>query len=533
MTENFRSYMDHLSHLTTDADPTRRLGAEVEEQTRWGDNVVEMCSDVSDSEDCPVDHYSDRDHLQRNPNFPYESLASPRVAWGERPREAWNDDVSEPHHMFDSTNPYALFNLPHPGLRGNIHHHRRKPIGLSHVNRDDKTARQEVIRRKNGTHSGRIGEPTRAGASHFNLGENQSVLDCRQTSQPNFDCDSHSSVVCENFRRRRQPQFGAPEVQPKINNRCSLPLPESEVVLPKERVVIDESSVRDTYHITRDSQQASTSAALIAPRFSSQESMDTTSDSEESSDIDIITVPHLHHSHDSNANPCSAHREKNNTIVRPKAIKGELNGQFDRTSSEKTLSGQCCKTSPQTSSSVSPDHHRVSPNLGIPLPGLSASDYRSSEARVLHMDTHQHCVVQPQPCHIKNMSNKKSHKDKHNSVIKCKGTPTRSIDLTDSEVDSGRFTEQDAAARASSPIIQDVHLGSASDDSDIEVVKIETSRYASCSELTLNAPIAIIVVYFSRLLKCLRSLYGKQCGPRSDCSYRSSLFWFHAVCFYT
>ena len=41
------------------------------------------------------------------------------------------------------------------------------------------------------------------------------------------------------------------------------------------------------------------------------------------------------------------------------------------------------------------------------------------------------------------------------------------------------------------------------------------------------------VVCVSRLLKCLRSLYGKQCGPRSDCSYRSSLFWVHAVCFYT
>ena len=26
------------------------------------------------------------------------------------------------------------------------------------------------------------------------------------------------------------------------------------------------------------------------------------------------------------------------------------------------------------------------------------------------------------------------------------------------------------------------------------------------------------VVCFSRLLKCLRSLYSKQCGPRSDCS---------------
>ena len=30
------------------------------------------------------------------------------------------------------------------------------------------------------------------------------------------------------------------------------------------------------------------------------------------------------------------------------------------------------------------------------------------------------------------------------------------------------------------------------------------------------------VVCFSRLLKCLRSLYGKQCGPRSDCSYSGS-----------
>ena len=33
--------------------------------------------------------------------------------------------------------------------------------------------------------------------------------------------------------------------------------------------------------------------------------------------------------------------------------------------------------------------------------------------------------------------------------------------------------------------------------------------------LTLNAQIATKVVCFSRLLKCLRSLYGKQCGPRS------------------
>ena len=56
------------------------------------------------------------------------------------------------------------------------------------------------------------------------------------------------------------------------------------------------------------------------------------------------------------------------------------------------------------------------------------------------------------------------------------------------------------------------------------------TRYAA---LTLNAPIATKVVCFSRLLKYLRSLYDKQCGPRSDCSYRNSLFWVHAICFYT
>ena len=41
--------------------------------------------------------------------------------------------------------------------------------------------------------------------------------------------------------------------------------------------------------------------------------------------------------------------------------------------------------------------------------------------------------------------------------------------------------------------------------------------------LTLKTPIATKVVCFSLLLNFLRSLYGKQCGPRSNCS-RSTLF---------
>ena len=47
------------------------------------------------------------------------------------------------------------------------------------------------------------------------------------------------------------------------------------------------------------------------------------------------------------------------------------------------------------------------------------------------------------------------------------------------------------------------------------------SRIKVLYVLTLKAPITTKVVCFSRLLKCLRCLYVKQCGPRSDCSYRS------------
>ena len=55
-------------------------------------------------------------------------------------------------------------------------------------------------------------------------------------------------------------------------------------------------------------------------------------------------------------------------------------------------------------------------------------------------------------------------------------------------------------------------------------LNFQLSIITSTNILTLNAPIATKVVCFSRLLKCLRSLYGKQCGPRSDCSYGSKLF---------
>ena len=47
--------------------------------------------------------------------------------------------------------------------------------------------------------------------------------------------------------------------------------------------------------------------------------------------------------------------------------------------------------------------------------------------------------------------------------------------------------------------------------------------YRGITILTLKAPIATKVLLFSRLLKCLRSLFDKQSGPRSVC-YVSTLF---------
>ena len=51
-----------------------------------------------------------------------------------------------------------------------------------------------------------------------------------------------------------------------------------------------------------------------------------------------------------------------------------------------------------------------------------------------------------------------------------------------------------------------------------QMTKVATTK-ERVKHLTLNAPIATKVVCFSHLLKCLKSLYSKQCGPRSDCSY--------------
>ncbi|WAR29546.1 LOW QUALITY PROTEIN: hypothetical protein MAR_003114, partial [Mya arenaria] len=155
MAANFRTYMTHLSQLSPENDNSRTPLLDPQSgvtrllpgnTANWAEESVDMCSSDSESEpDCGLAcefgqsrthgrqtarshrtrHSEDTSydsvgpslgHSRRNPHFPYESFGTPRVAWSDTPREAWHDRSEDP--MYDSLNPYALFNLPKSSQRG-------------------------------------------------------------------------------------------------------------------------------------------------------------------------------------------------------------------------------------------------------------------------------------------------------------------------------------------------------------------------------------------------------------------------------
>ena len=61
--------------------------------------------------------------------------------------------------------------------------------------------------------------------------------------------------------------------------------------------------------------------------------------------------------------------------------------------------------------------------------------------------------------------------------------------------------------------------------------KIKKNLSKCCLALTLKAPITTIVSALSSACD-FKSHFCKQCGPRSDCSFRNSLIWVHTVCRY-
>lgn len=481
MATNFRTYMSHLSQLSPDQDGSRqplyspsagpsRMGTGNMVET-WPD--VDMYSSDSDGEEylCsrpqrrPHVHGESRicsihghGHARRNPHFPYESFGTPRVAWGETPREAWSEHADE--HLYDSANRYALFNLPKSRQRG-----KRK---------------------------------------------------------------QNSGEVCTcSVRPREQPcavnaETGIPRAQGFCEGPTS-PLPMEDRVSCKYK---DDRAFVSSHESAAESGSSSglmgSSGGLAhsrsLPIFSSQESMDTTSETGESSDTDAdpmsvsrgtlsANVSSAAASSCSNTSRCSKCRSgcvhqgadsvyskqhkahgsvsrnhEHSGVVRPKAIKLESGRRYktrdacycdrENANTGRAATG-CCKHSQRHyptsagSGNTRAKHTgvRTIPDQHLELPGLDLET--PDETRTVTLGSHRHSDTS-----TSSPASRKSLKDIHNSVIKqrlfSQPSRTEQIDLTGGDADVGHHGDESGTV---SPVMPEVHLPS--DDSDIEVVKID------------------------------------------------------------
>lgn len=534
MAANFRNYMTHLSHLSPDHDNNQ---APLFEQRNgvtqilpgkelWPDSK-ETFSSGSDSDDCemacdfpqtrsqplqvtsqPEQHSNrhgdeqgcevhSRSHGRRNPHFPYESFGTPRLAWGETPREAWSDHHDD--HLYDSMNPYSLFNLPKSSQRGK---RKQKRQVCTCQSRNSERNRDTVAR-----------EPAPISR----------IVENRRTSAKPTDLYNHNT--CNQMTRLSGCDHQMDTFDPA--NRYS----GSNTTSPQPST---SSGVID--HTAKSRRMLNTSKSL--PIFSSQESMDTNSETGESSDtdVDIVSVNHaaptapclgcdvnrdcsncgtreicpLHRHSSSCGHSAQVTRvHESSGVIRPKAIKLESGQKYHTcdplASCDARMPSSC---NDRASSSIYKKQ-----SVGSKTCIRKASDsgaFPSSESRVLQMasaegvtESSPHNVIceNPSCATQKSPTNRKSLKDLHNTVIRermCKHTPAalrstelqrntdmeaeQSIDLTIVDSDENSSTpvngiDGSGETRAAvSPVISEVNFPSASDDSDIEVVKIETSR---------------------------------------------------------
>lgn len=549
---NFRSYMTHLSQLSPDHDvrhtslfDSHSGGTHLQQRNEnWNDNMVEMCSSESDSEDCslnydlvrkthrrprhldrsrsdlPLDNthvcdIHDRGHSRRNPHFPYESLGTPRLAWGETPREAWSDNSDDP--MYDSLNPYALFNLPKSNQRG-----KRKQNSHTCSCRDSRNKNRNmeianvsrIIGNCNRSHI-----PSSQGDTFSAHDQCSPRLHEKSNHDPRLDGGGYPGNREQSQSLDTQLEHGFKE--------------------PAGGGCVDLQGYINNH---RDSPQPSTSAGVIGhtqysdrilghskslPIFSSQESMDTNSETGESSDTDI-DVMSVNHAATGLSNPGSRsmvmsryspvedspcnhsdqsvmnHHHENLGILRPKAIKLESGQKFH------TCDSSGCEHCPEKSAMESKGKalqtRRSARNADNFVPTFQQPPTNfppSSEIRVLQMtpspqimnnnsvESRQSSVIKDNTTRNSNSAQinperRKSLKDIHNSVIwgrlwanqrSSSNIPDneRSIDLTGADQEAS-VDQNISRHRSDSPVLPEVVLPSASDDSDIEVVKIETNR---------------------------------------------------------
>lgn len=521
MASNFRNYMSHLSQLSPDHDNTQTTLFECHggvTRLRPGNehwvNNVEMCSSESEDEDCPMacdyphshtriahrngaisqhtDQHTDseceihRSHSRRNPRFPYESIGTPRVAWGETPREAWREHPEDP--LYD---PYALFNLP----KSNQRVKRKQKSQMCTC--QSLSGEQELDR----------------------------VVDPRYATREN-----HRPAICERHRTSNSvispadPGYEAADVYVVSSSTSRMspqPSTSSDIV----------------GHTSQGRKMLGTSKSL--PIFSSQESMDTNSEAGESSDtdVDIVSVNRASGrtcmgcasnglcsgcgNHDLSASRvkssvCKHHsaQSQNASVIRPKAIKLE-SGQKYPTCEPQPLISPCSARERTTTGMQIGNSVLKKPSSGTKSCIRKTNEpetFPCSETRVLQMPSAEGVIENTQSNVIrenhsflnatqKSQTNSKSLKDLHNSVIRerffkhpqgCINSEVScsadietgsSIDLTAADSDengssdpTGSIAPSNERPSAISPVISEVQLPSFSDDSDIEVVKIETNR---------------------------------------------------------
>ena len=532
MAANFRNYMTHLSQLSPDHDNSRTpLFEQAGGVTRllpgnepW---VEKMYLSGSDSEDCEMrcdysrphnrheqlsghdrhrgrhgdEHGCEvhsRSHGRRNPHFPYESFGTPRVAWGETPREAWSEPQDDP--LYDSMNPYALFNLPKANQRGK---RKQKNQTCTCQSRNSERSLDNAV--SDTLAVSRIAENRRAAVKpieHYNHNNSN----CNPMIGP-INRDSHS------INRDSRPMEAYDSADRYAGSLSSSPQPSTSVGVIEH---------------TANTRRVSLKTSKSLPIFSSQESMDTDSETGDSSDtdVDIVQCEAMNHStavpitgcdvnngcsncgvhgQSSTCNHKSAQRIRENTgVIRPKAIKLESGHKFHTCEPRKTSA----LTLDTSNNSIF--RNQVSGAKTCIHSGADSEQFPSSESRVLQMSSGEGATESSQPSIIcenrscagsaqKSPTSSKSIKDLQNSVIRerffrhpvqrscdlprnSEMESDRSIDLTAG--DSDESISQDLNVndnhsnenRTVSPVISEVHLPSASDDSDIEVVKIETNR---------------------------------------------------------
>ncbi|XP_062585308.1 E3 ubiquitin-protein ligase Arkadia-like [Saccostrea cucullata] len=106
MTDNFRSYMDHLSHLS----PDQESNASPWQRPNNDPNTVDMCSSSDESLD---GNQSTQGSNEEAGTDMVTTDNSRRRSFLRQSFGSWGDETN-PYDVYNPHNPYALFNLPTP-----------------------------------------------------------------------------------------------------------------------------------------------------------------------------------------------------------------------------------------------------------------------------------------------------------------------------------------------------------------------------------------------------------------------------------